>query len=638
MPPDNTDSHQTPKRRKVAESCRPCRAKKTRCDGAHPICSSCSAKNLRCEYNAATVPVSNDILEGIESRLRKLEQQVSSTKAHIKERDHSARPGGVAFSPRWRTPTQESPSLESSGDPESESVIFGENPTTQFMREIAQMAEPKSREQQPYGSSWEHKDSTFNETDRLSMVVPERTISDDLLDSYERLVYPLFPILHMPSFRARYERLWDPRGRFETQADEVIFHATLNVVFALGCINSSNTESHVKVRTADCFYRRARKILPLDTLDHPSLGVAQYLLLMSNYLSFTKYTNRCCNTLAVAIRVCQILGLQMRRRVWHICLVLERLYSSVFGLKPMIKIDYAVPLPIAIDDRYLSDEGMGIQPTHVPSVIEAYIVTIHIFQVIEEARELKYSTAEQDIDLHELTQVLQLNERIDRIEGSLPPHLKSCADEIPFLQRDQAIRLQAEAVMTRILYARLALLRPYVLSAARQSLLHPATEDALPRSSRSLHSTIRTELSKTCVQAATSVISVLHGNLQLKSRILSCLAVFMTLAAATIVIAASLVSELGVSLDDVGPNNATLTLAVQVMDEHMRQIEGGKRVKDRLLQFLETVRRENERRLSVHESGQDLDIDSMIEEFNLNNPLWVFQWAGSSVPSDTMRP
>lgn len=72
----------------------------------------------------------------------------------------------------------------------------------------------------------------------------------------------------------------------------------------------------------------------------------------------------------------------------------------------------------------------------------------------------------------------------------------------------------------------------------------------------------------------------------------------MTLAAATIVIAASLVSELGVSLDDVGPNNATLTLAVQVMDEHMRQIEGGKRVKDRLLQFLETVRRENERRLS----------------------------------------
>lgn len=92
MPPDNTDSHQTPKRRKVAESCRPCRAKKTRCDGAHPICSSCSAKNLRCEYNAATVPVSNDILEGIESRLRKLEQQVSSTKAHIKERDHSGKP------------------------------------------------------------------------------------------------------------------------------------------------------------------------------------------------------------------------------------------------------------------------------------------------------------------------------------------------------------------------------------------------------------------------------------------------------------------------------------------------------------------------------------------------------------------
>lgn len=82
MTRDNANSHQAPKRRKVAESCKLCRAKKTRCDGQHPACSSCTAKGLQCEYNPATFPVSNDILGGIESRLRKLEQQVSSPPAH----------------------------------------------------------------------------------------------------------------------------------------------------------------------------------------------------------------------------------------------------------------------------------------------------------------------------------------------------------------------------------------------------------------------------------------------------------------------------------------------------------------------------------------------------------------------------
>ncbi|KAI1747590.1 putative transcriptional regulatory protein [Xylaria castorea] len=664
MTPDNTNPHQAPKRRKVAESCKLCRAKKTRCDGQHPACSSCTAKGLECEYNAATVPVSNALLDEFELRLLKLEQQASSTPAHGIGRELSARPSELVSHPRWRTQPHGNPTLEPGGDPESESSVFlGENPTTQFMREITQMADAQSRGQLRHESWWEQNDLSPVETDRLSMVVPERAISDNLLDSYERLVYPLFPILHMPTFRNYYERLWDPRkpGRFETQAEEAVFYATLNVVFALGCINDSTTESQLKIRTADCFYRRARKILPLDALDRLSLGVAQYLLLMSNYLSFTKYINRCCNTLAVAIRVCQILGLhvdadvpssnqlnrEMSRRVWHICLTLERLYSSVFGLKTMIEIDCVVPLPANIDDEYLNDDGIGTQPIETPSIIEACLVTINILQVIEDARKLKTRFSEQDIDLHEMTKVLQLNGQIDKIEGSLPPHLKPGIIGIPSTQRDQVLRLQAEGVMTRILYARLCLLRPCVLSAARQSLLSPVTEDPLSPSQSSLHSTIRTEISKICVQAATSAISTLHTNLRFKSRIFSCSAMFITLAAATVIIAASLVSELDISLDDVGPHNTALCQAFEVLDGHMWQIEGGKRFKNRLEKFLEIIRREHKRRLSEtrgrgicsgDESGQAPTIDSIIDEFDFNDALWTSQWAGSFALSENMGP
>ncbi|KAI1742768.1 putative transcriptional regulatory protein [Xylaria scruposa] len=660
MTPDDTSPHQAPKRRKVAESCKLCRAKKTRCDGQHPACSSCTAKGLECEYNAATVPVSNVVLEGIESRLQKLERQVNSPPTHITGRDYSARPSELASYPRWRPQPHGSSALEPGGDPESESSVFlGENPTTQFMREITEMADAQSKGELRHDSLWEQIDSPPVETDRLSMVVPERAISDDLLDSYEQLVYPLFPILHMPTFRNQYARLWDPRklGRFKTQAEEAVFYATLNTVFALGCINDSATELHLKLRTADCFYRRARKILPLDALDHPSLGVAQYLLLMSTYLSYTKYTNRCCSTLAVAIRVCQIIGLrvdadssstsqlnrEMNRRVWHICLTLDRLYSSVFGLKTMVEVDCAVPLPANIDDEYLKEEGIGSQPIGTPSIIEACLVTINIFQVIEDTRKLKTRFSDQDVDLHDLTQVLQLNGQIDKIEGSLPSHLKASIVGTPSTPRDQVLRLQAEGVMTRILYARLFLLRPYVLSAARRSLLSSAADDSLVQSPSSLHSTIRTEISKICVQAATSAISTLHTNLLFKSRIFSCNAMFITLAASTVIIAASLVPELGISLDDIGPHNNALAQAFKVLDEHMWRIEGGKKVKIRLERFLEIVRRENQRRLgenrgpdicSVNERVQAPNIDNIIEEFDFNDPLWTFQWAGSSAWSD----
>ncbi|KAH8165861.1 hypothetical protein CIB48_g2348 [Xylaria polymorpha] len=100
MTRDNANSHQAPKRRKVAESC------------------------LQCEYNPATFPVSNDILGGIESRLRKLEQQVSSPPAHAIGPEQSARPGGISHETQWRTQTVENHTLEPGGDPESESSVF----------------------------------------------------------------------------------------------------------------------------------------------------------------------------------------------------------------------------------------------------------------------------------------------------------------------------------------------------------------------------------------------------------------------------------------------------------------------------------------------------------------------------------
>lgn len=232
-----------------------------------------------------------------------------------------------------------SSSSTSNMDPETE-VPFAEHPTIQFLRDMNHRADTHSSGQTSQASLLGNRDMWPVETDPSAMVVPMRAIADGLLASYENVVYPLFPILHMPTFRESYERLWrsQGQGQFETLAAEAIFHATLNIVFALGSINNSQVEPHLKLQKAEIFYRRARHIMPSDALDVANLEVVQYLLLTTNYLSFTRYSNRCRNTLAVTIRVAQTLGLdldvesssgnqlkrEISRRLWHLCLTFER--------------------------------------------------------------------------------------------------------------------------------------------------------------------------------------------------------------------------------------------------------------------------------------------------------------------------
>lgn len=339
-----------------------------------------------------------------------------------------------------------------------------------------------NRQQAP---PWNHNVARLVETDTSCMVVPQRSIADGLVDCYEKNVYPLFPILHMPSFRQRYQYVWNSRSRNARESDdlaaEATFYATLNMVFALGCLNSSKYEAHLKLPTAECFYRRSRALLPLDALDFPSLEVVQFLLLTTNYLTFTKYSHRCCNTLAVAIRVAQTIRLhvdvnsssksqlkrEMGRRIWHLCLTMDRcvtsevfknsptneafrLISSMFGREPIIlDADKTVPLPAKIDDEYLLEDGTGVQPEGIPSILDAFVAAADIFEVVQNARKINYGSFKRETSLSELGEVLQLNEKLDQVEKSLPPHLRQDKDAKPNTARQQILELQTESVVTR---------------------------------------------------------------------------------------------------------------------------------------------------------------------------------------------
>lgn len=171
--------------------------------------------------------------------------------------------------------------------------------------------------------------------------LPRHRVADNYMRCYWLVVHPVFPILHKPSFEALYNQLWeagDSEDGSDTMEDPVML-SILNMVFANGCLFSDNVEREAKSELADQFYQRSRRILPLDAIDSISIPTVQSLLLTGIYLQSTQYSSRSWHTVGMAIRAAQSLGLhldqrvptsggqlarEMRRRIWHICVTLDR--------------------------------------------------------------------------------------------------------------------------------------------------------------------------------------------------------------------------------------------------------------------------------------------------------------------------
>lgn len=266
-----------------------------------------------------------------------------------------------------------------------------------------------------------------------------RRQADNFLLCYWEFVHPLFPVLHRPTFLRAYERLWvdnaDTQPEFATEAEEATFTSTLNLVFAIGCKFSSLVDAAQKSSVADNFYQRSRQAYPFDILDSTSISLVQMLVLTGVYLQSTEYASRCWNSVGLAIRMAMSLGLhvdnsarkagsqverEMRRRIWHTCVNLDRLLAMTFGRPSMIDKSNAVPIPAMIDDDYLSDRGEAVQPPGIHSRLGLFVSSCKLFEILEEILELFY----RDTGPHKpgngvnnvaetVTPVLDFNRRLD---------------------------------------------------------------------------------------------------------------------------------------------------------------------------------------------------------------------------------
>lgn len=192
------------------------------------------------------------------------------------------------------------------------------------------------------------------------------------MDTYFSHVCITFTVLHEPTFRDEYERLWRPGS----QQPEPVWLCIALAVFALGALFSDRLPADESESLAETFFVQAKELCNLDSLDEGSLSTVQALLLMGHYLH-VKRVSRCWHVFGLAIRTAQALGLHLsdinnkygvveretRRRCWCGCIVMDAMLAMTFGRPTMILPEYYqnVELPEAVHDGQITAAGISAQ-------------------------------------------------------------------------------------------------------------------------------------------------------------------------------------------------------------------------------------------------------------------------------------
>jgi hypothetical protein len=187
--------------------------------------------------------------------------------------------------------------------------------------------------------------------------LPPKSISDFLLESYWSKAYPLYPIIHRPTFEAAYAMLWDTSISLDNMSRESnaglgnradagftsqCFFCGLNMMLALGS-QLADINIVKRAELTAMFEYRSKNLLVIDMMDQGSLAVVQVLLLTCQYFQSTLHPQKCWNSTGMACRIAQALGLhtdesprncvplglEMRRRVWYGCILFDRSYGPI---------------------------------------------------------------------------------------------------------------------------------------------------------------------------------------------------------------------------------------------------------------------------------------------------------------------
>ncbi|KAF7915571.1 hypothetical protein BELL_0497g00010 [Botrytis elliptica] len=616
------------KRRRTQLACNSCRQRKTACNGDRPSCSSCIRRGVQdsCSYEEATVGSKASINTGKSLMIGSPKPNVhfrsvsKSTSSPSPAAGIAASPGSVG-------------GLAMVSDTETQDSLYGGSSTIALVSQVRQAAsdqavpinEPHSplidNLPQPHGEV-----EILYQQDFANFILPQRQQADEFINCYWEFVHPVFPLLDLQTFNATYEKLWvssPGKGLDGDELNETIFHATLNLVFALGCQYSEDVPPQRKSSYADELYRRSRRLLNFEILDALQLSLVQLFLLTGVYLQSTEHANRCWNVVGLAIRTAQGLGLntennshrtsqlsyEIKRRVWHCCTLLDRLLAMTFGRPTMIRTgSYDVPEPSIIDDQYLTadfHQVPGAQPSGAHSRMNLFVYSLRLFDIMDEILSNFYvfqgSKSESDStksfdpwSVGDLASILTINAKLDDFRESVPQIFKDVTSFAlgtdAFAPGQLHVVLQSKVLRSRFLLVRILLLRPILLASVfkEKSALLAKSEPGLTKD-------LAVGVCTLCVKSAHLLVETIHENLNTEYRSSGWHTVYFAFAAATILLAAQLSPLIQASLSTEHCFETSWTSCIEILEHHKVQIQSAKRA----INILETLKEKVQARKSA---------------------------------------
>lgn len=203
----------------------------------------------------------------------------------------------------------------------------------------------------------------------LRFKLPPRAKADKLFQQYWERFHPIFPVLDQQETQKAYVEFWT---RESSNSQNPLFLYIISVICAL----SSRTDDEIGPETRDDVSRKythiAHEFYDLRTHTNSCFESIQAFLLMGEYFHSVN-PQQCWLYIGLAIRTAQSLGLHRPRlitslssvrsreaicRVWHLCVMWDRILGMTYGRAIMIdEVDArSLPLPQSIGcDRYEND-------------------------------------------------------------------------------------------------------------------------------------------------------------------------------------------------------------------------------------------------------------------------------------------
>ncbi len=285
---------------------------------------------------------------------------------------------------------------------------------------------------------------------QLDYVLPSRKKADKLMETYWTQVQTLYPYLDRSQVQDDYQKIWGGKG---TVYDERSLMRLLNSMFALASQVDTSLPPEKRENAAAIFYQRVQELLVV--VEPASVRSIQSYLILGQYFQSTIEPHHCWVFVGLAIRTAQSLGLhlpetsermthlpsrELMRKVWHGCILMDRILSMIYGRPSMIgsQSAMAVPPPLAVDEDFLSSCGrQGSQQPQQPSVLSFYTYTLKLYEILHDVLFNFYFHSMQDIQTtgqrHDKffgnsptghPSIFELERRLSRWQESVPDHLR----------------------------------------------------------------------------------------------------------------------------------------------------------------------------------------------------------------------